>query len=76
MKFGERTRDSSPGQAGKEGPHLSLTGHLVVFLELQRHCGFSHEVRRGVQGASRVVPGKSGLHVGGEGDRVIALESW
>ena len=25
VKFGERTRDCSPGQAGKEGPHLSLT---------------------------------------------------
>ena len=26
VKFGERTRNCSPGQAGKEGPHLSLTG--------------------------------------------------
>ena len=25
VKFGERTRDCPPGQAGKEGPHLSLT---------------------------------------------------
>ena len=33
-----------------------------------------HEVGRGAQGASRVVPGKSGLHVGGEGERIIALE--
>ena len=32
VKFGERTRDCSPGQAGKEGPHLSLTG---------ASCGFS-----------------------------------
>ena len=24
--FGERTRDCSPGQAGKEGPHLAMTG--------------------------------------------------
>ena len=47
---------------------------LMGFLELQRQCGVSHEVRRGAQGASRVVPGKSDLHVGGEGDRVIALE--
>ena len=59
VKFGERTRDCSPGQAGKEGPHLSLTGHLVVFLELRRQCGFSHEVRWGTQGASCVVLGKS-----------------
>ena len=33
------------------------------FLELRRQCGVSHEVRRGAQGASRVAPGKSGLHV-------------
>ena len=39
------------------------------FLELRRQCGVSHEVRRGAQGASRVAPGKSGLHVRGEGER-------
>ena len=33
------------------------------------------EARRGSQGASRVAPGKSGLHARGEGDRVMALES-
>ena len=32
VTFGERTRNCSPGQAGKEGPHLSLTG---------ASCGFS-----------------------------------
>ena len=26
LQFGERTRDCSPGQAGKEGPHLARTG--------------------------------------------------
>ena len=46
------------------------------FLELRRQCGVSHEVRWGAQGASRVAPGKSGLHVRGEGDRIIALELW
>ena len=46
------------------------------FLELRRQCGVSHEVRRGAQGASRVAPGKSGLHVGGEGECIIALELW
>ena len=29
-----------------------------------------------LQGASHVAPGKSGVHVHGEGERVIALESW
>ena len=43
------------------------------FLELWRQCGVSHEVRRGVQVASRVVPGKSGLRARGEGERVMAL---
>ena len=37
--------------------------------------GFSHEARRGSQGASRAAPGKSGLHARGEGERVLALES-
>ena len=50
-------------------------GRLVGFLELQRQCGVSHEVRRGAQGASRVAPGKSGLHACGEGECVIALLS-
>ena len=36
----------------------------------------SHEVRRRGQWASRGAPGKSGLHASGEGERVIALESW
>ena len=45
------------------------------FLELGHNYEFSHEVRQGAQGASRVAPGKSGLHVHGEGQCVIALES-
>ena len=48
----------------------------MCFLELRRQCGVSHEVRQGAQGASRVAPGKSGLHVRGEGERIIALELW
>ena len=51
-------------------------GCLVGFLELQRQCGVSYEVRRGAQGASFMAPGKSGLHVCGEGVCVIAIESW
>ena len=45
------------------------------FLELRRQCGVSHEVRRGVQVASRVATGKAGLHGWGKGERVIALKS-
>ena len=45
------------------------------FLQLRRQYQISHEVRRGVQKASRVVLGTSGLRVCGEGECVIALES-
>ena len=34
------------------------------------------EARRGSQGASRAAPGKSGLHARGEGERIMAIESW
>ena len=46
------------------------------FLRLLRPWGFSHEARRGPQGASCAAPGKSGLHAHGEGELVITLESW
>ena len=50
-------------------------GLLRGFLELRRPWGFSHEARRGSQGTSRAVPGKSGLCARDEGERVLALES-
>ena len=34
MEFGERTRDCSPGHAGKEGPQLVITGACRGFLRL------------------------------------------
>ena len=55
---------------------LQYFGHLMRrvdsldlrgFLELRRQWGFSPEARRESQGASRAVPGKSGLHARGEG---------
>ena len=52
-----------------------LRGRLVVFLELRRQCGVSHEVRKGALGASHVVPDKSGFPCESRGERVIALES-
>ena len=51
-------------------------GRLRGFLQLRRPYGCSPEARRGSQGASRAAPGKSGLLGRGEGERVIALESW
>ena len=38
-------------------------------------AGNTGAARRGSQGASRVAPGKSGLHARGEAERVLALES-
>ena len=49
---------------------------MVGFLKLRRQCGVSHHVQQGAQGASLMAPGKSGVHAHGEGERVIALESW
>ena len=49
---------------------------MVGFLKLRRQCGVSHEVRQGAQGASLMSPGKSGLHVRGEEEHIIALELW
>ena len=46
------------------------------FLELRRLNGVSKEVRWGAQGDSLQAPGKSGLHVHGDGERVFARESW
>ena len=60
----------------KEALISRCQGSLVVFLELRHLCGVSHKVRPKDHGASRVAPGKSGLHARGEGVRIIALESW
>ena len=37
---------------------------------------WTHEARRGPQGASRAAPGNSCLHAHGEGELVITLEPW
>ena len=76
VEFGERTRNCSPGQTGKEGPHLERTGASQGFPRAAASVGFSPEARRGSQGASRAVPGKSCLHARCEKFRVIVLESW
>ena len=39
-------------------------------------CGGILELRPGIQDASCVGPGKSGLHASGEGERVTAPEPW
>ena len=40
-QFGERTRDCSPGHAGREGPHLEMTGGVSwVFSSCGASVGF------------------------------------
>ena len=76
MEIGERTRDCSPGHAGKEGPHIAMTGASRAFSRgAVPGWGFSQDTM-GSSGVSRVVTGKTGLHARVEGERVIALESW
>ena len=59
VKFGERTRNGSPGQAGKEGPHLSLTGASCGFSRTAAPVWVFSRGTMGTQGASCVVLGKS-----------------
>ena len=44
VKFGERTRNCSPGQAGKEVPNLAMTVASRGFSRAAAQCGVSHEV--------------------------------
>ena len=49
VEFGKRIRDSSPGHAGKEGPHLAMTGAYGEFSQAAASVwGFS----RGTTGSS------------------------
>ena len=68
---------------------LLIMVFLLLAVSSQPHCSsstlpdstllFIFEYLKFVlanQEASHVAPGKSGLHVRGEGERVIALEPW
>ena len=35
LEFGKRTRDCTPGHAGKEGPHLTMTGIIPLNPQLE-----------------------------------------
>ena len=43
------------------GPQDASKKDCPIFLELRRHCGVSHEVPQGFQGASCVASGKSSI---------------
>ena len=53
-----------------------MTGASHGFSQAEAPVWLTHEVKQGAQGASREAPGKSGLHERGEGERVIAPQSW
>ena len=71
VEFGERTGDCAPGHTGKEGPHLTMTGGLGGFTELQRLCWFLRRYdgelreplvwRQGSQVLMRVARGSASL---------------
>ena len=74
-----RTQQVRPGPGQhKLSPALSLLAHrpLVGLGPRLRPDVFAPSMGPEAQGASHVAPGKSGLHVRGEGERVIALEPW
>ena len=60
----------------KDGPHLEMTG---AFLGFSRAAAPVWGFTRGTTGSSGSLScgaRKSGLHVRGEGERIIALELW
>ena len=72
VKFGEKTRDYSPGQAGKEGPHLSLTGASCGFSRVAAafsSCDGDLSLTLGLALGSPIFPS------GCEGKLGVALES-
>ena len=54
---------------------MGIPDHLTGLLRNLYEGQEAHEVRRGVQVASLVATGKSGLHGRAKGERVIALKS-
>ena len=74
-----------PAPTNGEPVRPSIFTHSQIFVSsgqfssvqsLSRVRLFCDPIRRGAQGASCVAPGKLGLDACGEGERVIALESW
>ena len=75
VEFGERTRECSPGHAGKEGPHLEMTGGLGGFTELQRLCWFLRRYDGDLSLPLGLALGSPIFHSGCEGTLGVALES-
>ena len=75
LVFGGRTRDCSPGHAGKEGPQLARTGASQGFPRAAAPVGvFSRGTTR-ISGSLSCGAREVRSPCGGDGDRVMALES-
>ena len=76
LQFGERTRDYSPGQAGKEGPHLAMTGASQGFPRAAAPVGvFSRGTTR-ISGSLSCGARELMSPCAWRGELVITLESW
>ena len=51
LQFGERTQDCSPGQAGKEGPHIAMTGASHGFPQAAAPMGVFSRGTMGYSGS-------------------------
>ena len=75
LQFGDRTRDCSAGHAGKEGPQLARTGASQGFPQAAVPVGvFSRGTTR-FSGSLSCGAREVRSTCGGDGDRVMALES-
>ena len=76
LQFGDWAWDCSPGQAGKEGPHLARTGASQGFPRAAAPLGvFSRGTTR-VLGSLSCGPREVRSPCAWRGQPVIALESW
>ena len=64
------------GKAGKEGPHLARTGASQGFPRAAAPVGVFSRGKTRISGSLSCGAGKSGLCAHGEGERVMALQSW
>ena len=75
LQFGDRTRDCSAGHAGKAGPQLARTGASQGFPRAAVPVGgFSRGTTR-ISGSLSCGAREVRSPCGGDGDRVMALES-
>ena len=76
MEFGDRTRDCSPGHAEKDGPHLAMMGTYCGFSGAGAPDGFPTRYDGELREPLMWCQGSQVVHAHGEGESVIALESW